>query len=407
MPHTAPHRPTGPAREPRHVSPGLRRAPLVLAVLALGGGLAQAQPAPASPAGPATSVTLYGLVDLGVGQFKGANTGVKSSDQKATLLVNGGLSTSHIGLRGQRDLGQGLSASFDLSAFVRADTGASGRADATTAGATTVSADPMWSRQSWVGLGHADLGRIRLGNSSTLLFINSITSNAFGDSTVFSPLNLVTFFGSPLSGGTGWTNQVIYESPRLAGFSLAAARSLAEGGASGGNGAVRLAWTGGPAAVSYAQQSVKKDPSTFADGLSANNTQSWQLGGSYDFQGVKVFAHVGHIDNQGTATTPLDLGYSLREISVSVPLGSGKLLAGTAQRKTGDAVGPVPASVNGGNVERKVSTLGYDVDLDKSTDAYVMLMKDSTVTHTVITGSAPQKLSASGSALAVGVRYRF
>ena len=76
----------------------------------------------------------------------------------------------------------------------------------------------MWSRAAWVGLSSKSLGRLRLGNGTSLLFINSITSNAFVDSTVFSPINLVTFIGSPLSGGTGWTNQIMIDSANLRRF---------------------------------------------------------------------------------------------------------------------------------------------------------------------------------------------
>ena len=38
-------------------------------------------------------------------------------------------------------------------------------------------------------------------------------------------------------------------------------------------------------------------PVSFADGTSPNNTRSWQVGGSYDLQIAKFFAHVGDIVN--------------------------------------------------------------------------------------------------------------
>lgn len=359
--------------------------------------------APGLAAAQTGTVTMYGLLDAAVGSFKGASTGVNGTDAAVKQLVNGGMSTSHFGLRGSEDLGGGLTAAFELSSFIRVDTGVPGRSDAIGA-PVNVGADPFWSRASWVGIGSASLGRVRLGNLTTLLFLNSITSNAFGDSTVFSPINLVTFIGSPLTGGTGWTNTVLYDSPRFGGFTFSAALSAAET-QGGRNSAARFAWAGGPAAVSLAWQDVKKNPATFADGTSANNTKSWQLAGSWDFQAVKVWAHLGEIDNHGTETAPLAVTYKVWDISASVPLGSGRLLAGVASRKTSDTPAPVPATAAGGNVQREIVTLGYDHDLSKRTDVYAMAMSDRTETRTL--PAPPTVLSARGTSVAVGLRHRF
>lgn len=361
----------------------------------------------AALAGPAaaqsTDITLYGLIDATAGSFKGAPAGVNAGDLRSKQLVNGGMSTSHFGVRGSEDLGGGWSASFELSSFLRADTGVAGRNDAIGA-PVNVAADPFWARAAWVGLGSNSLGRVRLGNATSLLFVNSITSNAFGDSTVFSPINLVTFIGSPLSGGTGWTNSVVYDSPRFGGFSVSAALSASEN-QGGRNSAWRAAWSDGPAAVSLAWQDVKKNPATFADGTSANNTRSWQLAGSYDFKTVKVWAHVGRIDNRGTEAAPVSVSYKIWDLSAAVPLGSGRLLAGVANRKTGDTPSPVPATAAGGNVKRQVVTVGYDHDLSKRTDLYAMWMSDSTDTRTL--PAPPTVIAASGRSLGVGLRHRF
>jgi len=268
-----------------------------------------------------------------------------------------------------------------------------------------VAADPFWSRASWVGLSSTTLGRVRLGNATTLLFLNSIQSNAFDDSTVFSPINLVTFIGGPLTGGTAWTNQVVYDSPNLAGFTFSAALSAAET-QGGRNGAVRAGYRGGPFAVSFAWQDVKKDPLTFADGTSPNNTRAWQLAGSYDFQVAKLFAHMGTIQNNGTEAAPLDINYKVWDISTSVPIGGqGALLAGYAQRKTNDAVGPVPATAAGGNKERKVLTVGYDYQMSKRTDLYAVVLHDKTVTN--VLPAPPSLVGASATNVAVGMRHRF
>jgi predicted porin len=349
------------------------------------------------------NVTLYGVLDAAAGRFKGAPGGVNARDMPVYKVEGGGMSTSHWGVRGSEDLGGGLLASFDLASFMRNDTGSVGRGDAIPA-PVNVGADTYWSRAAWVALGSASLGRVRLGNVTTLMFFNSISSNAFGDSTVFSPINLVTFIGSPQAGGTGWTNSVVYDSPNFSGFGFSAARSLAET-QGGRNSAVRAFHSQGPWAASFAWQAVKKNPLTFADGTSANNTTSWQLAGSYDFQVVKVFAHLGRIQNDGTESAPLDIEYRLWDVSASMPVGEGRVLAGYAQRKTRDSVAPVPATVAGGNLERRVLTVGYDHYLSKRTDLYAIVMNDKTRTNTL--PASPTVVGASATSFAVGMRHRF
>jgi len=350
-----------------------------------------------------SSVTVFGTLDAMATRFTGSTSGVNSADRPLKKIDNGGLQTSHIGFRGSEDLGDGLAAIFELASFIRTDTGETGRSNAIGA-PVNVAADPFWSRAAWVGLSSKSLGRLRLGNGPSPLFVNSISSNAFADSTVFSPINLVTFIGSPLSGGTGWTNQVMYDSPNFAGFTLGGAVSAGEG-QGGRNAAARAGYVRGPVSVGLAYQTVKKNPLTFADGTSPNNTKAWQLAGSYDFSVVKLFAHLGQVQNDGTETAPLDVTYKIWDLSASAPIGTGYVLAGYASRKTSDAVGAVPATAAGGNKERRVFTAGYDYFLSKRTDVYAMLMNDRTVTNSL--PAPPQPLTASATNVGIGLRHRF
>ena len=381
------------AAHQRHPGAPWARA-LGLAVLATVSMAAQAQTG-------SSSVTLYGIVDASVGRFNGAAAGINAQNSAISKVEGGSMSTSRWGLRGNEDLGGGLQASFEMSSFIRNDTGAAGRSDAIGA-PVNVAADPFFSRMAWVALSHKDFGRVRLGNVTTLMFANSIGSNAFGDGTIFAPVNLVTFVGSPLTGGTAWTNSVVYDSPNIAGFTGAAAYAASEA-QGGGNRALRVAYAQGPLATSLAWQSVKKNPQTFADGTSPNNTRSWQWAGSYDFKAVKLWAHLGRIENKGTEAAPLDVSYRVWDLSATVPVGNGNILAGYASRRTSDAVGPVPATAAGGNVQRKVFTVGYDYWMSKRTDLYAMVMRDSTRTNTVGSGL----LNASGTSFAVGMRHAF
>jgi predicted porin len=370
-----------------------QKTALAAALLASASGLAAAQ----------SNVSIYGLLDAFAGRVAGAATGVNSLDKATWRLDGGGMSTSHIGFRGAEDLGDGFSAVFDISTFIRNDTGGVGRSDAI-GPPVNVAADPFWSRYSWVGIASRDYGRVRFGNITALLFVNSLTTNAFGDSTVFGPLNLVTHIGAPQAGGTGWTNSVGYDSPNLSGFTLGLLRSLSEG-QNGGNESARLVYAQGHLAASLVWQSVKKDPITFADGTTKNNVKTWMLGGSYDFQVAKVFAHQGRLVNGGTEAAPQNIRYRITEVSAQVPIYSGQLLAGYALRKTGDTPAPVPAAVAGGNIERQVATVGYDYYPSKRTDLYAMVMSDRTKTLTL---PAPfSALNASGTSYGIGIRQRF
>jgi predicted porin len=370
-----------------------KRNIIAAAVLATTSGLCAAQ----------SGVTIYGLVDVTLGHIKGAATGVNSQDQAVWRVDSGGMSTSHLGFRGTEDLGGGLSAFFDLSTFIRADTGASGRSDAIGAPAN-VAADPFWSRAAVLGVASRDYGRIRLGNVTTLLFFNSITSNAFGDSTVFGPLNLVTHIGGPQAGGTGWTNSVVYDSPVLGGASASLARNLSEN-QGGHNTAARVAYAQGPVAASIVWQSVKKNPATFADGTTQNNVDTWMLGGSYDFGAAKVYTHLGRLSNKGTETAPQNVAYRIVEVSASMPVGAGQFLAGYALRKTSDTPAPAPATAPGGSIKRGVLTVGYDHYLSKRTDLYAMVMSDKTETWTL--PAPPRSVEASATSVGLGIRHRF
>ncbi len=338
----------------------------------------------------ASSVTVYGLIDASVGHYKGGNTGALLTDTAKWMQEGGSMSGSMFGFRGTEDLGDGLSANFDLSGFIRNDTGQSGRSDA-------VGGDPFWSRMAWVGLRSASLGQVRLGVMTNLLFLNSVTSNAFGDSGNFSPLVLVTHIGAPINGGTSWRDTVAYDSSSLGGFFGSAAVGLGEG-RGGKNVALRGRYAAGPLALSAAWQNVQRDGNSFADGgntpAAANNVKSFQLAASYDFQVVKIFGHVGRIKSDGSGTpvtTDDNITHKIWELSASVPVGAGRILAGYAARKGNEAIG---AS------ERRVAALGYDYDVSKRTDVYVVARSDK---NRLI--GAPT--DATGNAFAIGVRHTF
>ncbi len=95
-----------------------------------------------------SSVTLGGTLDIAVRQVRNGSLGSIRSE------VSGSNATSKLVVRGQEDLGGGLSAGFYLDGTILGDTGGAGAA---------VPAGQFWDRRSTVGLTHARLGEVRLG----------------------------------------------------------------------------------------------------------------------------------------------------------------------------------------------------------------------------------------------------
>lgn len=321
------------------------------ALLALSAvGAAQAQ----------SSVTTYGLIDVSFGSTK-APGGITQ-----TTVDSGKLTTSYFGFRGGEDLGGGLSAVFKLEQFLRADTGDQGR----------FTGDAAWSRNAYVGLSSKDYGTITLGRNTTPLFVATLSFNAFGDSFGYSPSIRHYFTSGTVTGDSGWSDSVLYNSPSLGGFKFgvaAATKESAGGTSNGGNWSVDLGYSDGPLAAALVVQDVKKDGTTpLAD------TRTWQLSGSYDFGVAKTFAQVGKVDNRTTAMT-----WRLSSVGARVPVGAGAVLAqwGRLAPETG--------------ADRNTLSLGYSHSLSKRTELYVVGMRDKL-----------EGLSA-GSSYSVGVRHRF
>jgi predicted porin len=317
---------------------------VVLAALALGASSgAQAQ----------SNVTLYGLIDLSAGSFQSPGGVAKKA------IDSGNMSTSYWGLKGTEDLGDGLQANFVLESFMRNDTGASGRFDG----------DTYWARTSSVGLSNR-FGAINLGRNTTSLFVQTLLFNAFGDSFGFSPSIRHYFISGTTTGDTGWNDSIKYNSPSVAGFSFTAHAALGEGNG-GRNTGLSALYFGGPLALGASWQAVKK-------GATVADTTTWQLAGSYDFKGVKLYAQYGEVTNDSSLNH-----YAISGIGGELNIGAGKLMAQYSQ------VSPDVGA------NRKAASLGYDHFLSKRTDLYAVYMQD--------------RLSglANGNNYAAGIRHRF
>ena len=151
----------------------MKKSLLALAAMGAFASVAQAQ----------SSVTVYGVIDEGYvgGNNRQSNgtvattgaaptaatatagtTGVKKSTYNG--LTGGNESTNRLGVRGNEDLGGGMSAFFTYETAITAD------ADAT--GATTQGTTSMFSttRQAFVGLKKNGIGQAALGTQNTVIY---------------------------------------------------------------------------------------------------------------------------------------------------------------------------------------------------------------------------------------------
>jgi len=310
--------------------------------------------AAALPAQAQSNVKIYGLLDLSAGRTQ-APGGVATNG-----VDSGKMTTSYFGVQGDEDLGGGLTATFAIEHFMRADTGAAGRYDA----------DTFWARNAYVGLG-GRFGTVMLGRNTTSLFVQTLIFNPFGDSFGFSPSIRHYFTSGTTTGDTAWSDSIKYTSPRFGGATFSLHGALGEGNGGRNTGASVL-YFAGPLAAGLAWQDVKK-------GAATDDTSTWQLAGSYDLQAAKLFAQYGRVKNDTSGKR-----YDITELGLSVPaqtLGKVLLQWGQVNPNTG--------------AKRTTISVGYDYTLSKRTDVYGVYLSD--------------KLSglSAGNNYSVGVRHRF
>ena len=311
-----------------------------------------------------SNATLYGLMDMSVGQFQ------TSGAKKVWQAESGNMSTSYLGFKGTEDLGGGLKAKFAFEHFLRLDNGGAGR----------FNGDAFWARSAYVGL-QGEFGSTVIGRNTTPLFVSTLIFNAFGDSFGFAP-SIRHYFLGAIVGDTAWNNSIAYSSPNFDGASVNLLANLGEGaaGATGKNLGANALYFSGPFAATLAWQQVKNGVFPIPAGFTAQDTL--QAGASYDLGVAKLFGQLGNVKTKATATVKT----SLYQFGASVPLAGGKVLAsyGNAKREVGNT-----SSTN------KTLSLGYDYNLSKNTDVYGVYMNDK------VTGLS------SGTTLAAGVRMRF
>ena len=281
----------------------MKKSRLVLALFPLACSAAYAQ----------SSVTLYGLIDIGIA-YQTINSSDSPQFAGSRFGINNGIqSGSRVGLRGSEDLGNGVRVAFKLENGFDAGNG------------TLNQGGRMFGREAWVGLESNQWGYIRAGREYNFAtdFLTPIDPFIAG----FGQANMGVAFGAMNT--TRYSNMLKIQSPNWSGFTMGAGYSFApqlpafyvnNGQVYQGNGnsynfgttdntrAVTLGvnYASGPLTIAASYDVIMPNPNTTGvpGGTSAPNAREWILGGSYNWQVVQLALAVGqnsggYINGQG------------------------------------------------------------------------------------------------------------
>jgi len=321
----------------------------LMAVALLGGfaSVAQAQ----------TAVLIYGNIDAGL---------LKQTDK--TLAI-GKRASNTLGFKGTEDLGNGLTALFQIELRYEPDTGT-----------VENNTRPLFQGQSRVGLS-GDFGMVRIGRGLTPYqeVIGSFepwhglpTSLGF-----YTDISTAGFNSAPLDQGSNpaglgantnrISNAMFYNSPVLSGFQVNASWATKEG-ISGGAVVTGI----GPGATSYASgaeasanpysvaATYNNGPAAAMVGYERNAVESKVWSGAASFSinpELKLMGTYSHQNQEHTNTLrPITRAWLL---GATYAAGPGKVLAGYGQKHVENAP------------KTKQLSLGYEYSLSKRTYLYV------------------------------------
>ena len=217
-----------------------------------------------------SSVTMYGVVDVSVGNKTGGQFGVSGGKGSSASYHT----PTRFGLRGSEDLGSGLKANFNF------ETNGIGMTDGSLGG-------NMWGREAWTGLS-GNFGSTRFGRTSSFgtqgharFDLNGISTSSAMDNAGISP---VTWYGSSRRDA-----QLQYVTPNMGGFDAGVSIVLAGNNANQQSTSFRANYGAGPLAVGFVAETKR----------TAANRTAYALAGSYDFGVAKAVG--GYVVSETTA----------------------------------------------------------------------------------------------------------
>ena len=368
----------------------------------------------------AADAQLYGIVDTGVGYNHVDVDGLGDKQDIDTFQMKSGqASGSRWGLKGTEDLGNGLTVGFILEDGFSSDTGADSA--------------PMFNRESSLfiegGFGKLAMGRMGSLNNGQSSWAKVGMINAFGTSDWG---NYSVQVGNVMATAAQWDNMVAYQTPDFAGFKVYAQYgmgntvtdydSVENESSSDRYYALGATYNNGPFAAYFAVDSINYASWNNADGVGVDVDDSLTvtLGGSYDFEVVKVYLGAQYFDEvklsklngvvnaiDGVVNTADKVkGYGIT-LTGDAPLWGGKAMFGIGYTDAESADSYEDANVDGSiDLQRYVVSVGYDYPFSKRTDVYAVAsyMQDNWERKD---GAAKVDADPSAYTLYVGLRHRF
>lgn len=383
----------------------------------------------------AADVQLYGILDTGVGysHIDMDTSGVNDVD--SFEMKSGVGSGSRWGLKGTEDLGNGLTVGFILENGFDSDDGSED------------STGVMFNRESSLFLegsfGKLAFGRMGALNSGQSSWSKVGMINAFGTSYGEFTAQASNVFS--LAGQ--WDNMIAYETPDFAGFKLFTQYGMGSNDNENESSSNRfyslgVTYNNGPFAGYFAVDSINYKTAKFSKGEWPNNgddiddSLTVTLGGSYDFDVVKIYLGAQYFDEVRLSSLggPIcrandvrDLGISGFDLSINdiaklkgygislsgdAPLAGGRVMFGLgyvdadAADSLDKALSQNIAGFRDFEIQRYVVSAGYSYPFSKRTDVYgvASYMQDNEDTSRE-SGTLEQDPSAYS--FYVGLRHRF
>ena len=303
-----------------------------------------------------SNVQIYGIVDMGYQYLGSSEASGDATKLRSRSGIDSGLqSASRIGFRGTEDLGNGLSAFFNIEQGINADR------DST----------PSGNRQAFVGL-RGNFGQVSLGRqwAPARQFVSAI--DPFSNDHIGKMDN---FYVTQQR----LDNSIIYTTPDFAGFKVGLAYSqnaigdeahTLRGDSRDNNRywGITPTYSNGPLLVGASYYQIKNDADSAANPFfdDVEKRRSWDVGAAYDFGVIKAHAMYGQ--EKFDRDTESDEKIKQWMVGLSAPVSEAGNVMASYTRSKFDS--------EGGRAGRWA--LGYTHALSKRTNLYAAVAKVNT-----------------------------
>lgn len=241
-----------------------------------------------------TSVTLYGIVDAGIGyQQTKVTQGDTWTKTRDIGMINGVRSGNRWGMKGAEDLGNGTSAIFQLESGFDLGNGKSAQGNR------------LFGRYAYVGLTGSNWGTLTLGRQLNMAADTVSGLNPFGVSYMQAGVLSGAFGASTYA---RMDNSIKYVTPDLSGFKFGVGYSGENTKTSGNDGfkdfdkrdtsnwiTVGASYDNGPISIGASYDRFRTDVRFSDDDNIKGTTNMWNLFGAYDFDVVKAYLGYGQV----------------------------------------------------------------------------------------------------------------